>query len=322
MPKLPETMRAAVVERFGGPEVLKLRTVPVPKIGANEVLIAVHAAGVAGWDADMREGWSPTGRKRLPLILGTDGSGTVAAIGSRVRRFKAGQRVMGFVWWASRMNGFYSEYVAVDAGNVAPLPKRLDFTQAGILPASGFTALEGVEDALRLKRGQSVIIHGASGGVGTLAVQFAKLRGARVFASASGNDGVALTRRLGADAAADGRKTDLAGALRAFAPQGVDAVLALVGGKGLTPCIAALRRGGVLAYPNGVEPAPRKRAGVKLVAYDGDSGARNFERLIRAAESAKKFKVPIAAEFPLAQAARAHRRLAGHLVGKIILRIR
>jgi NADPH2:quinone reductase len=130
-----------------------------------------------------------------------------------------------------------------------------------------------------------------------------------------------LVKRLGANAAADGRKTDLATALRAFAPQGADAVLALVS-KGLTPCVAALRKGGVLAYPNGVEPAPRKRAGIKVVAYDGNSGLRNFERLRRAVDSAKKFSVPIAAQFPLAKAAEAHRRLAGHLLGKIILRIR
>lgn len=321
MPNIPETMRAAVVERFGGPEVLTLRSVPVPEIGAGEVLIAVHAAGVAGWDADMREGWSPSGRKRLPLILGTDGSGTVAAVGSRVRRLKIGQKVMGFVW-DSPKGGFYAEYVAVAADNVAPLPRTIGFLEAGVLPASGFTALEGIDVALRLKRGQSVVIHGASGAVGTLAVQFAKLSGARIFAGASGEDGVALVRRLGADDAADGRKSDLAAALRAFAPQGADAVLALIGGKALTPCIRALRRGGVLAYPNGVEPAPRKRAGIKVVAYDGNSGLRNFERLTRAVESAKKFDVPIAAEFPLEQAAEAHRRLAGHLLGKIVLRVR
>ncbi|MDB6017969.1 MAG: Alcohol dehydrogenase zinc-binding domain protein [Pedosphaera sp.] len=319
---VPTTMKAAAIDRFGPPSVLKLKTVPVPKLGPAEVLIAVHTAGVGSWDAEMRAGWSPDGRRpRFPLVLGSDGSGTVAAKGPRVRRFKTGERVYAYAF-INPKGGFYAEYVAIKGDNVAPVPGLLDLRHAGAIPITGLTALQGVDDVLHLKKGESVIIHGASGGVGTLAVQFAKLRGARVLASVSGKDGAALARRLGADMAVDGRREDVAAAAARFAPKGVDAVLAFAGGKSLTRCLDALRPGGRLAYPNGVEPVPRKRKGIKILAYNGTAGVREFERLSRAVV-ATKLKVPIAAVYPLAEAAKAHQRIAaGHVLGKIVLRIR
>jgi NADPH:quinone reductase-like Zn-dependent oxidoreductase len=315
-------MRAAALDRFGGPSVLKLQTLPVPSLDADEVLIAVHTAGVGGWDADMRAGWSPDGKpSRFPLVLGTDGSGTIAAVGSRVRRFTVGDRVYAYSF-ANPKGGFYAEYVAVAAVNVGLPPARLTMREAGAVPTTGLTALQGIDDVLRVKRGEAVVIHGAAGGVGSLALQFAKRHGARVLATASGKDGLAFVRRLGADAAVDGRHADLRAAALEFAPDGIDAVLALAGGKPLTQLMDAVRRGGRVAYPNGVEPEPRKRRGIRIESYDGTPGVREFERLGRAIEEAK-LKVPIAASFPLEEAAQAHRRLAaGHVLGKIVLRVR
>jgi NADPH:quinone reductase-like Zn-dependent oxidoreductase len=122
--------------------------------------------------------------------------------------------------------------------------------------------------------------------------------------------------------AVDGRREDIAAAAARFAPKGVDAVLAFAGGKTLTRCLDALRPGGRLAFPNGVEPVPRKRKGIKILAYNGTAGVREFERLSRAVV-ATKLKVPIAAVYPLAEAAKAHQRIAaGHVLGKIVLRVR
>src|ERR1700716_1798630 len=132
---LPETMRAAAIERFGGPKVLELRTLPVPEIDAGEVLIATHTAGVGSWDAEIRDGWWPEGRPRFPLVLGTDGSGVVAAVGSRVRRLKVGARVYSYSF-ANPKGGFYAEYVAVAAEKVAPIPKGLDLKRAGAIPTT------------------------------------------------------------------------------------------------------------------------------------------------------------------------------------------
>jgi NADPH:quinone reductase-like Zn-dependent oxidoreductase len=315
-------MRAAALDRFGGPEVLTLHMLPVPTLDAGEVLIALHTAGVGSWDADMRAGWSPDGRRpRFPLVLGTDGSGTIAAVGSRVRRFAPGDVVYSYSF-PNPKGGFYAEYVAVAADNVGRPPGMLTLKEAGAVPTTGLTALQGVDDVLKIKRGEAVVIHGASGGVGSLALQFAKMRGARVLATASGKDGVRFVRRLGADAASDGRHEDLAAAARRFAPDGIDAVLAFVGGPPLTQLLDAVKRGGRLAFPNGIEPAPRKRRGLKVIAYDATSGVREFDRLGRAIEQAR-IKVPIAASYPLEQAAAAHKRLAkGHVLGKIVLRIR
>ena len=250
----------------------------MPPVGPGEVLIALDTAGVGSWDADMRGGWWPGGRPRFPLVLGTDGAGRVAAVGARVRRFQIGDRVYSYSFLNAK-GGFYAEYVAVRAENVALVPPPLDLRHAGAIGTTGLTALQGVDDALHVEKGEAVIVHGASGGVGSLAVQFAKLRGARVLGTTSGRDGRALVRRLGADAAVDGRREDIADAACRFAPDGVDAVLALSGGKPLTRCLDALRRGGRVAYPNGVEPRPRKRRGIRVKSYDAIPGIAQFQRL-------------------------------------------
>ena len=134
-------------------------------------------------------------RPRFPAVLGTDGAGNVAAVGSRVRRLQVGETVYAYSFNNAK-GGFYAEYVVVAAANAAPVPDGMGLKHAGAIPTTGLTALQGVEDALKTKGGDSLIIHGASGGVGTMAVQFAKARGARVLAIASGADGKALARRL------------------------------------------------------------------------------------------------------------------------------
>lgn len=321
MTAIPKTMRAAAIDRSGKPEVLMTHTLPVPAIDDDEVLISVDTAGVGSWDADMRGGWSPDGKPHFPMVLGTDGSGTIAALGKKVKGFKEGEKVYAYSF-ANPKGGFYAEYVAVSASNVAHVPRPLDLLHAGAAPTTGLTALQGIDDALQLKRGESVIIHGGSGGVGTLAIQFAKLRGARVFATASGQDGVMLVRALGADEGVDGHHGDCAKALKHFAPDGVDALLALAGGEALDKCVHAVRRGGRSAYPHGVEPAPKAQPGVEVRAYDGEPGPEQFERLNQAVIAAK-LEVPIAAAYPLELARTAHERIeAGHVLAKIVLRVK
>jgi NADPH:quinone reductase-like Zn-dependent oxidoreductase len=254
-------------------------------------------------------------------VLGTDGSGTVAAVGASVRRLRVGDRVHAYEFTGSG-SGFYAEYVSVSEGSAGRAPRNLSLREAGAMAATGLTALQGVDGALRLRRGETVIVHGASGGVGALALQFAKLRGARVIATATGRDGLALVRRLGADEAVDGKRKDLADALRRIAAGGADAVLAFSGAN-LPACLDALKaRGGRLAYPNGVEPQPRKRRGLRVKTWDAKAGADRFLALKRATESAR-LKVPIAATFRLADAAKAHRRIEkGHVLGKVVLAVR
>jgi NADPH:quinone reductase-like Zn-dependent oxidoreductase len=162
-------------------------------------------------------------------------------------------------------------------------------------------------------------VFGASGALGTLAVQFASRRGAYVLAAASGRDGVALAERLGADAAFDARGRGVAARLRALAPNGIDAALALAGGTGLERCLDQVRPGGRIAYPNGVEPPPRRRPKIRVTAFDAVVGRREFARLEKATVDSH-LRVPIAERFPLAMAAKAHARLErGHVLGRIVL---
>jgi NADPH:quinone reductase len=317
-PIVPTSMRAAAIDRFGPSSVIKIQTLPVPKPGPREVLIAIHGAGVGSWDESIRDGsWKPSGRTKFPLVLGTDGAGVVVMKGSRVRRFRLGDRV----WSYDAVAGFYAEYVAVAERVAGRVPRRLDLLDAGAAAVTGLTALQGIDDALRVRRGETVLVFGASGAVGTLAVQFAKRRGARVLATASGRAARNVVRRLGADAVIDARRSKEIDRLGELAPDGLDAALALAGGRELERCLDFVRDGGRIAYPNGIEPEPKRRRRVRVRAYDAEAGPREFARLGRAADDAR-VRVPIAAQYPLASGAAAHRRLHGRVVGRIVLRVR
>ena len=314
-------MRAAAIDRFGSPSVLAIHELPVPKPGPNEVLIALYAAGVGVWDADIRKGWWPQGKPKFPLVLGSDGAGVVAACGARVRRFSEGDRVWAYEF-INRKGGFYAEYVALNSGHVALLPKRLNFVEAGASAVTGLTALQGIDVHLRVKARDTVLVFGATGAVGSLAVQFAKRHGARVVGTGRGKAAVEFIRKLGADKAVDVKRNDAAEQVREFAPNGFNAVLALAGGDSLQQLLKLVRNGGRIAYPNGVEPEPKRPPKVKLVSYDAEVGLKQFERLNQAVEEAK-LKAPIAAVFSLEEAAKAHARVEkGHLFGRIALRIR
>ena len=310
------------IDRFGPPSVLKRHTVPVPRPGPGEVLIALHAAGVGIWDAKIRDGEWAEGDVQFPLILGTDGAGVIAERGERVRRFDVGDHVWAYQY-GNKKGGFYAEYVVVDADNVTALPDGLTMAEAGAGLVTGLTALQGIADHLELRAGETVLIFGASGAVGTLAVQFAaKYKHAHVIAIASGAKAKTLLKKLGAEVVIDGRKPDAVDRIADAAPDGLDAILALAGSKVLDSAVKLLKRGGRVAYPNGVEPAPRKRAGVRSIAYDAQSNPTSLAQLDRAVE-ATKLVVPLAAEYPLGQASKAHaREERGHVLGRIALTMR
>ena len=317
------TMPAAAIDRFGGVETITLRTLPMPEVGPDEVLIRVESAGVAVWDIFEREGGFAQIfgiEPKFPYGLGSDGAGTVVAVGEQVSRFKQGDRVYAAAL-TNPKGGFYAAFTAVKADNVSHVPEKLTTEQAGAMPSDAMTALRGLDDMLDLQQGEVLMIFGASGGIGHLAVQLAKRMGARVLAVASGDDGVALARRLGADAVVNGRKDDVVAAAREFAPDGLDAALVTAGGETAERALAAVRDGGRVAYPNGVMPEPKVRPGVRLSSYDvipGQEAANKLNRLI----DSGPFEVHIARTFPLDQAAEAHRALGTHFLGKLALRLR
>jgi NADPH2:quinone reductase len=315
---VPQMMKAAAFDKFGGPEVLVLKSLPVPQPKAHEVLIRLETAGIGVWDPDLRAGEFEMGPKReFPRVIGNDGAGIVVAVGSAVKRFKEGERVYAYAF----EGGFYAEYVAVPADDVAPIPPGVRPREAGALGADGITALAGLHDTLHLEAGERLMIFGASGGIGHIAVQLAKRIGAKVLAVASNADGVALVHRVGADVALDGHKDDVAKAVHTFAPDGLDAALIVAAGHGRDEALATMKKGARVAYPNGVEPAPHAPKGVRVEGYDGKPGRDAFERLNRLIGDGL-FHVELGRVYHLDQAASAHRDIEKHHVGKLAFEIR
>lgn len=317
---VPATMQAAAIDRFGGIDTLTVRTLPVPQVGPDEVLIRVEVAGVGSWDGGERAGHYTDylGAPTFPYVLGWDGAGTIAAIGERVNRCKVGDRVYSATFPKRGGGGFYAQYAAVHADCVWHVPQGLTSEQAGVMGWDALTALTGLDDVLSLRRNESLLVFGASGGIGHLAVQLAKRMGARVLAVASGDDGVALARRLGADAVVDGRKEDAATAARRFAPDGLDAGLVTAGGEMTDRTLRAVRDGGRIAYPNGVTPKPAAPPGARITSYDairGQQAASKLDHLI----ASGAFEVHVARAFSLDRVGEAHAALEEHFVGKLAL---
>jgi NADPH:quinone reductase-like Zn-dependent oxidoreductase len=284
------------------------------------VLIAIDTAGIGSWDASIREGsWRKPGRPRFPLVPGVDGAGIVVAKGARVRRIQLGDRVYAYEF-GNRQGGFYAEFAAAEVEHVGRVPKGLELRDAGAVATTGLTALQGI-DALGLRPGHTVLIFGASGAVGTMAVQFARQRGAHVIATASGAASARLVRKLGAHHVIDARRPESTERLRTFAPDGLDCVLALAGGVELDRCLDFMRPKGRLVYPNGIEPVPMKRRTFRVHAFDAIANSREFDKLSRHLGN-RRVRVPIAATYPLGKAAQAHRRLAReHVLGRMVLQV-
>lgn len=314
-------MNAIVIDRFGAEEELTTRTVPVPEVGDRDVLIRVAVAGLGSWDVIEREGEydgafgvpSP-----FPYILGWEGAGTVEAVGAAVTRFRRGDRVYAASTPVPR-GGFYAEYAVVDEEHVASVPARLTDEQAAVLAWDALTAASGL-DAIAARPGDTVMVFGASGGIGHLAVQLAAYRGLRVLAVASGPDGVSLARELGADAAVDGRAEDVLDAAARFAPEGLDAALVTAGGPVSERALSAVAPAGRIAWPNGVNPPPSAAIAGRLDRYDG---ARNRAALARLNEVVEAGGITphVARVFEADQVVSAHRALREHHLGKLALRV-
>jgi len=317
-------MKAMAIDEFGGLEELKTQELQVPDIGPDQVLIRVKSAGVGKWDLGEREGMfarMTSSNPVFPDILGFEGAGTVAAVGSGVQHVQEGDEVFGIITARSSGGGFYAEYAAVDGNRVWKVPGKLTTLQAGALPIDGATALRGLRDVLQLQRGESLLIFGASGGIGHMAIQLAKQMGARVFAVASGEDGVALARRLGSDKVVDGHAEDIVAAAREFAPDGPDAALLTAGGEQAEQSLAAVKEGGRAAYPNGVQPVPEAPSHVDLQSFSANYDTELLEHLIDMINTADDFEVHVSHTFSLDQAKEAHRMIGKHYLGRIALEV-
>jgi NADPH:quinone reductase len=313
-------MRAAAIHQFGGVETISLQTLPTPAAQPNQILMRIEVAGVGSWDREEREGKYAEflGAPAFPYILGWDAAGTVVSTGTDVSGIKPGDRVYASIVPGAHGGGLYAEYAALDAQFVWHIPPSLTVSQAGAMGWDALTALTGLDQIAKVQAGESLMIFGASGGIGHIAVQLAQRMGARVLAVASGADGVAFAHRLGAEVAINGRIDDVLAAARAFAPQGLDAALLTAGGEVAQNAMSALRDGGRIAYPNGISPTPTALPGRELLAYDADRSPTTLARLHRLI-AIGSFEIHVARAFPLAQAAQAHAEITTHHLGKLAL---
>jgi NADPH:quinone reductase-like Zn-dependent oxidoreductase len=314
-----DTMKAVRIHEYGGPEVLTYEDAPRPAPpGPGDVLIRVHAAAVNPVDWKVRAGYLRAFCDyKLPMVPGWDVSGVVEAAGAGVTRLKKGDAV--YANPDLMRDGAYAEYVVVGEDKVALKPKTVDHVQAAAMPITALTAWQSL-DASGLSKGQRILIHGAAGGIGSFAVQLAKLRGAYVIGTASGRN-QAFLRTLGVDEAIDYEKTKFEDVVR-----DVDVVLDTVGG--LEPrSWKTLKRGGVCASVNVNRPLTAEeteeasRLGVRLVNVYMQPTVKQLDELAQLVD-AGKVKPIVETVLPLSDAKRAHEiNQTGHTRGKIVLQV-
>ncbi|MGH4031235.1 NADP-dependent oxidoreductase [Actinomycetota bacterium Odt1-20B] len=313
-------MRAISQDTAGGPDVLKLVEVPRPVPGRGEVLVRVRAAGVNPADWKTRERGVFADGSLPPFTLGFDVAGVIEQVGDGVTLFQVGDEVLGMPCFPHPA-GAYAEYVTGPARHFAPVPPGLTPVQAGALPLAALTAWQALVDTADVRPGRRVLVHAAAGGVGHLAVQIAKARGAYVIGTASAAKH-GLLRSLGADELIDYRDEDVAGVL---GDEGVDVVLDCLGGASWARSLRVLRPGGTLvsivppddAFPTEEARAAGVRAVFMLVEPD-QAGLRAVTSLVEGGH----LRVLVDEVFPLAEAARAHERgETGRTTGKLVLSV-
>ncbi|MBO4220856.1 zinc-binding dehydrogenase [Bradyrhizobium neotropicale] len=311
-------MRAIQQNEWGGLDRLKLVEVSRPSPLPTEVLVRVKAAGINPVDVYTAQGKAYMRALSLPYIPGWDVAGIVEQVGYGTTRFKVGDEVFGMPWFPRAANA-YAEYLVAPARHLALKPKRLSFEQAAALPLAGLTAWEMLVDVAMVGRGDKVLINGAAGGVGHIAVQIAKTRGAHVVAVASGAKHGFL-RELGADATIDyatGAVTDQV--------EDVDVVIELVGGEVCLQMLKTLRRGGLLVSAQAAWAPQLKneaeKLGVRTSWYLVEPNHVGLEALARMAEQGS-LKVEVTASYPLENAVEALERVAERRsTGKVVLTV-
>jgi NADPH2:quinone reductase len=306
--------------------------VPTPEPGPGEALIRVACAGVNQADWKDREGQVAIFfTMNFPYVLGFDSSGIVARVGPGVTEVRQGQRVITCSNHGQGRWGTYAEYVIASEDHIGPLPKNLDFAQGAAIPVPALAAWQALFDKGLLKAGQRVVIHGASGGVGNFAVQFAKWAGAMVAGTCFAEN-IDYVNGLGADLVIDSRNEDIRKVVRAWAPEGVDLVFDVVGLRTLPNALDLLRSGGtlvsILTLVDDGDIEAEMKAGAargfsKIVHYMNDVGARaQLKQIAKLIEQGAVRTQPVQV-FPLDKAARAHQMLqSGELLrGKLVLRV-
>jgi len=307
-------MKAVCMRSFGGPEVLKVEEIDIPQPADDEVLVRVHAASVNPIDYKIRSGsYSSSMQPQDCTVLGRDIAGTVERSGRTVQNPLAGENVYAMLDGGP---GGYAQYVTIKANICAPEPKQLDHVAAAAVPLAGLTAWQGLFDEGGLQSGQRVLIHGGAGGVGHLAIQFAKVRGATVFTTVSSSD-IDFVRSLGADQAIDHIHQRFEDEV-----SDIDFVFDLIGGETQERSWTVLKDGGTListlAKPSAEKAYKHHARANNYRAHPDGSELAEIGRLI----DSGKVRPYVTATYPLERAAEAQDRLQRkHTQGKVVLKV-
>jgi NADPH:quinone reductase-like Zn-dependent oxidoreductase len=307
-------MKTLRFHAFGGSGVLKMEDLPRPEFGEEELLVKVMAASVNPVDYKIREGkYTPVKSDKLPYVPGRDIAGVVEACGGLVDDWKRGDAIFAML---GIEHGGYAEYAIVKDAEAAPKPCSLDFVAAASVPLAGLTAWQGLFRYGELKAGQRVLIHGGAGGVGHFAIQFAKVRGAYVITTVSGQH-IDFVRGLGADEVIDYKAQRFEDVVK-----DVDLVYDLIGGETQERSWNVLRRGGAMVSTLAEPSQEKARAhGVRAMRYTCKENGGELEEIGRLIDEGK-VKPKIARTFGLAEAASAQDFVEqGHTEGKVVLKI-
>jgi NADPH:quinone reductase-like Zn-dependent oxidoreductase len=306
-------MRAVVAHEYGAPDVLKLEQVQRPQLNDDEALVRVIASSVNPADPLTLSGkYAKEFGTHLPLIAGYDIAGVVEKTGANVTKLKVGDAIYGY----PTFGGGWADYVAVKEWEVAAKPKSLNFVEAAAVPMAALTAWQALVDVAKLQAGQTILIHGGSGGVGSFAVQIAKARGARVIATASTKN-QDLLKQLGADVTVDYTKTKFEDVAK-----DVDAVLDPVGKETLARSYGVVKKGGiVMSLVARPDPAELQKRGIRGTGIASHADADDLSEIAHLIDSGK-IKPIVTEILPLTDAVKAQQQAATHHTrGKVVLRV-
>src|SRR5438445_1277575 len=309
------TMKAVVVNEYGGPEVLKYQDAPRPEPKDDEILVRVMAAAVNPVDSYVRQGmFAKRGLDNRPAIIGYDIAGVVEKSGANAKKFKTGDAVYSYL--SVMRGGGYAEFAVAKESETALKPRNINFVEAAAVPLAATTAWQALVDTAKIDKGQTVLIHGGSGGVGSFAIPIAKAHGAKVIATAS-TAHQDLLKQLGVDQAIDYTTTKFEDVVK-----DVDVVLNCVRADALARSYGVVKKGGIIVSitdePDQTECAKHGIHGTRMGAHPDAKVLEELTKLIEAG----KMKPIVSQTLPLAEASKAHQQIeTHHTLGKIVLKV-
>ncbi|RAU81813.1 NADP-dependent oxidoreductase [Pontibacter arcticus] len=314
---MAKQMKAAIYEEFGGSDKIKISTVEIPELKEGEVLVKIKAAGVNPVDYVVREGYLKEMLPyQFPVIPGWDVAGVVEEHAFSARRFEVGDEVYAYARRPTMQYGTFAEYIVIPESYLASKPKNMTWEQAAGIPLVGLTAYQSMFDAGNLQAGQTVLILGASGGVGTIGIQLAKEKGATVIGVASEKNH-AYMQELGADHTIDYKDNHIGQAVKAILPEGVDLIFDCASGETLTQSLEALKPGGKLVSILNQGQDLDKSIDFTYVFVEPNS--KQLEHMRQLAEDGK-LNVPKTKSYTLEQTAEALDQIqTQHTTGKIVI---